>query len=372
MRLRMVAWALGLGACNETAGSAPVCTFTPAPPATVTLGSTVTLEATCTNGPTSYAWSTTQGKLGTGACNSGATCSDEQATPTTVTYSLTASNGQPSAPISATVDWVAGTGAPSSCAITAVPTSLPINGGPVSLSVACGGGAPLTTFAWSATGSGCSSTFGNPTTPIATDTLPPNSGTSATGCTYTATVGNGTAPTAAPSLLVPVAAPPTVIDCKAAGVLGITGPTIVYDVPWVVDSGNADHTGNGTIPDMQPGMAWVGVVHVPPTAPANPSNTGRMDIHEYPDAPYMRWVTVTTTPCTWGQPGDGSATLFNLGPSFLFTIGPNSLGSAVLQFVAGGTYYVNLRMQKPTNPTGNTCGGTTCNFVLEFFKPNGT
>jgi len=48
------------------------------------------------------------------------------------------------------------------------------------------------------------------------------------------------------------------------------------------------------------------------------------------------------------------------------------LGSAVLQFVAGGTYYVNLRMQKPTNPTGNTCGATTCNFALEFFKPNGT
>jgi hypothetical protein len=165
------------------------------------------------------------------------------------------------------------------------------------------------------------------------------------------------------------------IDCKAVGVVGITGPTIVYDVPWVVDSGNADHTGNGTIPDMQPGMAWVGIIRVPPGAPQSPTITGRIDIHEYPDAPHMRWVTVSTTPCTWGQPGDGSYTEFDLGPSFLLTVGPNSFGSTtepVIPMPPGATYYVNVRVQSPSKPTGNQCGSSTCNFVLEFFKPNGT
>ena len=86
----------------------PVCTFVPAPPTTYAVGSPLTLNASCTNAPT-YAWSATVGALGTGACATAATCTDTQASATSVTYHLVATNASGSTTLDAPVAWIVGT-----------------------------------------------------------------------------------------------------------------------------------------------------------------------------------------------------------------------------------------------------------------------
>jgi len=244
------------------------------------------------------------------------------------------------------------------------------------LVVNCAGGAPLTSFAWTSTGAGCNANFVGSTTKTQNDTVPANTSTSqAAVCTYKATVDNGSGTPQAPTATVTVAAKTTAIDCKSSSqgaALGITGNTTKYNVPWVTDSGNADYTGNGTIPPQQPGMAFVGVITVPPGAPIS-TNIGRIDMHEYIDTPHYRLVTVSQTPCSWGKVGDGTTfTGFGTNPNFYFTVGPNQSGYVPMQ--PGSTWYVNVVMQDPAKipPKGNMCGSTTCNMVLEFWKPNGS
>ena len=85
----------------------PVCSFSPAAPTTYAVGTQLTLTASCTNAPT-YAWSATVGALGTGACATAATCTDMQASATSVTYHLVATNASGSTTLDAPVTWIVG------------------------------------------------------------------------------------------------------------------------------------------------------------------------------------------------------------------------------------------------------------------------
>src|SRR5664279_3905433 len=121
----------------------PVCSFSPAAPTTYTVGNQLTLNASCTNSPT-YAWSATVGVLGTGNCNSAATCTDTQGSATNVTYHLVASNGSGTATLDAPVQWIVGTGPPTGCTISPSAQSMGSSGGAINtMTVSCSGGAPL-------------------------------------------------------------------------------------------------------------------------------------------------------------------------------------------------------------------------------------
>ena len=359
--------------CGGGGGSGPPsCTISGSTNGTT--GVVDNLTAVCN--PTASSWSWTGGSCAGGT---GSTCAANEASTGVVGYTVTGTNGSGAGSPSATfnVTWFSTGGPPQGCAITPATQSMGSAGGTITpLVVNCAGGAPLTSFVWTATGAGCNANFSGSSNKTQNDTLPANTSTSqAATCTYKATVDNGSGTPQAPTATVTVAAKTSSIDCKSSpqgSALGITGNTTTYNVPWVTDSGNADYTGNGTIPPQKPGMAFVGVIKVPAGAPTG-NTYGQIDLHEYIDTPHYRLVTISQTPCSWGTVGDGTTfTQFGIGPRFYFTVGGNATGYASM--APGSTWYVNVVMQDPAKvpPKGNQCGTTTCNMVLEFWKPNGT
>ncbi len=358
--------------CGGVTSGPPSCTISGN--ANGTVGVANPLTANCSPAATSWSWT---GGSCAGVTTS--TCNANEGSTGTVTYTVTGTNAQGPGGASPgfQVQWLSTSGPPQGCVITPASQSMGSSGGAISqLKVSCAGGAPLTTFAWTATGGGCNANFVPSTTNKQDDTVPSNpSSTQAATCTYKATVDNGSGTPQAPTATVTIAAKTTSLDCKSSpqgAALGITGSTTTYNVPWVTDSGNTDYTGNGTLPPQKAGMAFVGVIKVPAGAPTG-TNIGRIDTHEYIDTTKYRLVTVSQTPCSWGKPGDGTTfTQFGTNPNFYFTVGPNSGGYVPMQ--PGSTWYVNIVMQDPSKipPKGNTCGTLTCNMVLEFWKPNGT
>ncbi len=212
-----------------------------------------------------------------------------------------------------------------------------------------------------------------------TDNIPANTLTSSLSCTYTANVSNGSGSASpSPTATVTVNGTSSAIDCKATAQgpphgAGVTSTTTTMQIPWVVDSGNTLLTGHTPWLSEHSGMAVVGVIQVPAGAPQS-SNIGRIDVHEYGSGPVYRLVTVSKTPCLWGTQGDGTTfTGYQLDPNFYFTVGPNSSG--YIPMMPGETWYVNIVMQNPTKtpPQGDTCKtADPCNFVIEFWKPNGS
>jgi hypothetical protein len=361
--------------CGGGGSGPPVCSISGSPNGTT--GIVDTLTANCSPAATSWSWTG-----GSCAGQTGQTCAANEASTGAVQYTVTGSNasGTGSASSQFTVTWFSTSGPPQGCAITPATQSLGSSGGAISqLKVTCAGGAPLTSFTWSATGGGCNLSFSPSSTNKQDDTLPSNPSTSSAAvCTYKAIVDNGSGSPQAPTATVTVAAKAgAAISCSDGAsatppsVSGVTGSTTNYNVPWVTDSGNSDYTGNGTLPPQKPGMAFVAKIQVPATAPMNPNAIGRIDIHEYIDTPHYRWMSVSSSPCSWSKTMD-IYNQFQLGTNFQFTIGPNTQG--LISLMPGQTYYVNIVMQNPakTPPQGNMCGTTTCNMVLEFFKPNGT
>lgn len=86
------------------AGGAPSCTLAPSSGSPRT-GTTITLTATCTNSPTSYAW--------TNCSSTTSTCQATSSVAGDRGYSVTATNASgTSAPASTTVTWIANSGPP--------------------------------------------------------------------------------------------------------------------------------------------------------------------------------------------------------------------------------------------------------------------
>jgi len=127
-------------------GTVPTCQI--AGPTSGTLGSAVSLTATCTNGPiTGWAWT---------GCTvpSGNTCTLNPGAagtfPVTVAGTSATGTGAASAPYNVVFS-ATPPSAPTNCTLSATPNPVATAGGTTNLSVTCGGGAP-TTYVWSGAG----------------------------------------------------------------------------------------------------------------------------------------------------------------------------------------------------------------------------
>ncbi|MFO1399425.1 MAG: hypothetical protein U1F48_20435 [Burkholderiales bacterium] len=126
--------------CAPTPGSvypttasagAPDCTIAVTPNKTPAVNTNVTLTATCTNNPTSYAW---QGGGCTGTTSS---CTTTETTPGAKTYVLYASNtSAPAVPTPTSVTWSAAAGTVPVCNINAS-SATPTVGSSLTLSTTC-------------------------------------------------------------------------------------------------------------------------------------------------------------------------------------------------------------------------------------------
>lgn len=107
---RPVAFCAANVAPAQPAAGAPACVISSGA-AFAVLGTPVTLTATCTNTPTTFAWSNCIG--------SGSTCSANASAAGKVSYSLVATNAVgPSAPASITLDWQAASSAAPMCTVS--------------------------------------------------------------------------------------------------------------------------------------------------------------------------------------------------------------------------------------------------------------
>ena len=357
--------------CNGSSGP-PVCSFNPTAPTQYTLGNQLTLTASCTNNP-SYVWTATVGALGTGSCASAATCTDKQTTtPTTVNYHLVASNGQGSTMLDASVNWIVGTGPPSGCVIAPAPQGLSNSATPQAISpmtVSCSAGAPLTTFAWTTGGgAGCNPNFVGSTTATQTDTLPGNTGTSGASCGYTATVGNGSG-TATPTATVTVAGTGggTNISCQPGGSNPANVTTdLTKTLVQVLDWNQAAINGTSA---MKTGVAWVGILTVPTSGITVPSTAnGRIVEADWGGSMENVWMTVASTPCTWGASATTLATTFGADGGW----GNVSVGGTGISLTPGQTYYINVQSWNPTKNKTQCATPATCNITVQWYKPSGT
>jgi hypothetical protein len=363
--------------CGGGTATPPVCTWPGAAVTSWTTGNTMTLTPNCTNSPTSYAWTVT-GTLGGGAdCATKASCSDTHPVGYSgaMTYSLVASNSAgPSAALATTVMWADGVGIPTGCTIAPSTQNFGSAGNAAitPLVVSCSGGAPVTTWVWSKTGT-CGGTAVS-STATQTDSAPANTGTSQTTCTYKATVSNGAGTVATPpTATVNVAGVSVGLQaCSGSGLTGGTNNTLFENpIPWTADSGNNNATSALTHGPMGPGKAYVGVVNVPAGLPLNATNVGTIDVHEYGPAPFSRWVTISKTPCDFQTNVTGNIyAQYSSNNVIRFTIGPNSLG--YIPMMPGETWYVNVRPVNPTKLPSLGCGTGYCDFAVSMHAPPGT
>jgi len=113
---------------------APTCTVSSSDSSPLAGLTTITLTASCTNSPTSYAWTN---------CNStSATCQTTSANPGPQIYTVTASNGTGAGQASVTVNWQ---GVVPSCSVTASNPS-PVVGTTITLTASCNGNP--TSYQW--------------------------------------------------------------------------------------------------------------------------------------------------------------------------------------------------------------------------------
>jgi hypothetical protein len=156
------------------------CAVTASPATFPAGGGNVTLSVACSGGgaPTSFAWT---GGFATGTT---ATNTRSGSITSTTTFGVTPSNSAGSAPTAnVTVLVSAPVVAPSGCALSAAPASLPAGGGNVTLTAACSGGGSPTSFSWTggfATGTTTTGTrMGTVTTPTTFGVVASNGGGSA-------------------------------------------------------------------------------------------------------------------------------------------------------------------------------------------------
>ena len=181
-----------------------------------TIGTSVTLTATCSGGPTSYAW--------VGCASTSATCVATSATAGTKSYSVTASNGtSTSSPATLSVNWQGGI-TPVVCGLTASNTT-PVTGSNITLSATCSGNP--SSYAWV----GCTST---------TSTCTATSATVGTR-TYSMTASNAgstSAPaTATVNWLAAPPPPPTITGTWVAGLLPNMPNTGAAVAPFMYNAG---------------------------------------------------------------------------------------------------------------------------------------
>ena len=305
------------------------------------VGGSVTLTATCTNGPTSYTW--------TNCASTSSTCTATSPAVGAVTYTVYAQNaiGQ-SAPATVTVAWQS-LPAPPKCTIARTSqTEPPAVGGTLVLEVNCN--ATVGSYSWN----GCVST-----TSVCTVREQ-----SAGVHTYTVIARNAGGSSPPTSLAV------NWVSSPSAPGLCSQFPSYLFS-----DIGTQSVRVESALMPTPPGFAWNGAwtvrFTVPPGMPA--TSLGRLSAAEFAGPATIRQVTISRTPCDFravdpsGAAGPyvaGSGTTTTL----LFTVDPARGGYPLL--APGGTYYFNVRNFDPASGTPSCPASLVrCDALVEAFLP---
>lgn len=313
--------------CSPTVDPAakPACSLGASngfPPA----NSFVTLSATCSGSPGSYAW--------TNCASLTSQCTASSPTPGTVTYTLVASNASgSSAPVSIDLAWQPPPPpeTPPVCAQSVTgQNDPPVVGNLITLYAYCSGNPTAYNWTGCITSSNVCRLRGN-TPGLQTISV---SGTNS----------GGTGNIASASVTWVAAAPPPVGLCNQF-------PSALYS-----EAGSDNQIVYSTFFADPPAFAWNGAWTVRFTVPSTPTSGafGTLSTSEFNGPPTSREVTVSSTACDFrttdlaGTNGPYGRAIGNTA-TLNFTIGPGS--STVAGLMAGQTYYFNIRNYNPSNGT---------------------
>ena len=387
--------------------TAPVCNLF-ASSNNPTINSNVTLSASCTGNPTSYAW--------TNCTSNGAACNATAANAGAVTYSVVASNSAGnSAPATVQVTWQ--NPAPPSCTVSAS-NSTPMAGGTVTLTASCSGSP--TSFVWTnctSSAATCQATSANagavvysvaginaagagpaanvtvtwqprPTAPPSC-TVSSSSQSPFTGQQITLTATCTNAPqsyawtncssSSSTCLATSSSAGSQTYSVQATNVVGTSAPastTVVWQqsltppdfcasyknvvqtvVPW--GSSPTIYTKDFG-PLKADGVAVVAIV-IPSTL--SPNAWGRLQWAEYVDPRGDRQATLSRSPCDFRSPdptGINGPLVVTGGVSgdVYYNLASARFGYPEGHVLAGQTYYISLRQNSGCGTSGS------CNMVL--------
>ena len=316
----------------------PVCTVTG--PTTGTLGSAITLTASCSPAATSWTW--TGGNCAGVALQ---TCPAVESVAVTSTYTVAGTNGtfigSPSPGYN--VAWSNTLpAAPSGCSITSNPASLPATGGSIALTAQCSTGGAVATWTWS----GPTATASGNT---ATATL-----TSTTQYSVQASNAGGSANT---SITVQVATG----GGGGGGPISCSGfnKTITLVENWAnpVRMYSGSFGGNDAL--------VVKFTTGPLTAPGKLGGPTAAEFSG--SAPSARLMTLSTQPCDFGAPLGPYSTAMGNTVWISFTVGGTPVSGIYPVLQPSTTYYVNIM-----NVTPSTCQGSgVCDMYVDFAKPRG-
>ena len=269
-------------------------------------------------------------------------------------------------------------GAPSSCALTASPTSLSAAGS-VALAMNCTGGNPATSYTWtsntSVTNFSTATTTGSQNPGITTST------------TFTAYAGNASGNGPTKSVIVSVGGGGGgggggSIDTTACTALGLNAKVVVAN--W--SSNTIVYTAPSPVNGFGPNDALI--VQFTTSSVTTSTSKGNISGVEYNGPTTMRAGALSASPCdfTVGMPKyklksgvvTQCATTVVSGatsPSIGFSLAAQPQSSldcfAVLQ--PNTTYYLNLTNFAPPPPTGTEqCSQSVCNMQITLTKPVGT
>jgi hypothetical protein len=329
------------------------------------IGTTLTLTASCNRTPTSWTFS---GGNAAGCAATQATCNDSQSATGPVTYNVVAANGAGSGPAaSLTVNWQAAAPltAPTGCTLTSTPSSLPTGGGATVLSVSCSGGGAPTNFGWTGGALAPDTTASTQSANITTTTV------------FSVTPRNGAGNGNSASTTVSV-----------AGTTGTNGTDFCsnysqvtfIDVPW----GGQAISGGGAGSFFKNGVL-VARFTVPAGYGSAFGSKGRIEYAEYVDSSTYRQASLSSKACDFRGVATNTSERYksdltnatypliwaasNTSAAY-FTVTGTAL--ATPQLVAGQTYYLNLRNYSPYlngGAGGNSCGSTTCNAIVRITTP---
>lgn len=325
---------------SQVTGSAPVCVVS-ASDTTPNVGGTLTLTATCTGSPGTYAW--------TGCTSATASCTSTSSTAGSTSYTVVATNGVgASPPASISVNWQPA-GAVATCTLARTSqTDPPVVNGNVVLAVTCD--KVVGSYTWN----GCSSTSN---ICVARESTPGahtysvfarnNAGASAPA---TVTLGWTSSPQTPPGL------------CSQF-------PSYLYS-----DVGSQSARVESARMITTPAFAWNGVWTVRFVVPSTiGTRVGRVSAAEFSGEPTTREATISRTPCDFravdstGVNGPVSRTS-GISVTNFFSADPSRPGYPVLQ--PGATYYYNVRNFDPVTST-ITCPSSPgrCDAFVESLLP---
>lgn len=303
-------------------GAVPACTLA-ASDTTPNVGATLALTATCTGGPTSFAW--------TGCASASATCSTTSSATGPATYTVVARNAAGAgAPASVAVTWQPLGGAVPKCTLaTTAQTDPPVVNSTVVLELTCD--TTVGNYTWN----GCASTTNicraRESTPGAH--------------TYTVFARNANGASAPVTLTIGWAA-------TTPAAPGLCGQFPSY--LWSEIGMNSARVESAAI-ITPPGFAWNGAWAVRFTVPTTiGSRLGRLSAAEFAGEPAVREATISRTPCDF-RPTDPSGAngpftrVSGISVTSRFAAEPTPAGYPVLQ--PGLTYYYNVRNWQPATQT---------------------